>query len=69
MNHTQTEPTPIQVGTAEAAKLLRMSERFLHQLKQDGSIPHIKVGTKIFYNVQSLNDWSKSQEQGGNDNE
>ena len=64
MNDIQTH-APLLVNTREAAKLLCISERKLHSLKQDGTIPHIAMGVKILYSVKSLEAWIAQNEQGG----
>ncbi len=68
MSHPQTQ-APLLVNTRDAAKLLCISERKLHTLKQTGVIPHITMGVKVLYSVESLKAWIAQNEKGGGSHE
>jgi excisionase family DNA binding protein len=48
----------------EVAKLLRLSERTIHRLKDDGKIPYIKVGGVFRFDSIAIDEWLKN---GGTD--
>ncbi|MFC9656988.1 helix-turn-helix domain-containing protein [Bacillus subtilis] len=47
----------------EAADFLGVHKETIYIMVRKGQIPHFKVRKKIFFRVDSLNDWIKQQEQ------
>jgi excisionase family DNA binding protein len=47
----------LALRAGEAARLLRISTRFLAQLTREGKIPHKRVGRAILYPVEELREW------------
>jgi excisionase family DNA binding protein len=38
----------------EAAAMIRMSPRFLHEAKRRGDLPHIKFGNRVFFRPEDV---------------
>jgi len=51
------ENQPLLVNPAIAARLLDISERKLWQMKDDGTIPYVKIGKLIKYHVPTIQKW------------
>ncbi|MBO3796765.1 helix-turn-helix domain-containing protein [Bacillus subtilis] len=47
----------------EAADFLGVHKETIYIMVRNGQIPHFKVRKKIFFRVDSLNEWIKKQEQ------
>lgn len=52
---------PIQVKTAEAARLLRMSVRRVGALARSGMLPSYKIGAARYFSVGCLIQWAREQ--------
>lgn len=52
---------PIQVKTAEAARLLRMSVRRAGALARSGMLPSYKIGAARYFSVGCLIQWAREQ--------
>jgi excisionase family DNA binding protein len=52
----------------EAAKALGISERLLWEWTNQGIIPHVRLGKRIVYPVDSLREWLRRQAQKNADN-
>lgn len=67
--HTNTtikaEPeTPcLTMRPRDAAKALGISERLLWEWTDRGIVPHVRLGKRIVYPVNSLRDWLRRQAQ------
>jgi excisionase family DNA binding protein len=48
--------------TAEAAKMLRISETALNNLRYDGKIPFVRVGKKVFFTREQLESFVSDQQ-------
>ena len=63
------EPRPetprLALTQAEASVALGIGRRLLWARTNDGTIPHVRLGGRILYGVDSLRDWLKRQSQGG----
>ena len=60
--HMQNQvPNALQYKTKEAAKLLNMSERKLHDLLQSGEIHSVKIGGSRYIAHETLLNWIKSK--------
>jgi hypothetical protein len=56
----ETLPPPLNI--VQAAKHLRLSERYLYQLRFYGTGPKSeKVGGRIYYELADLNDWKRAR--------
>lgn len=54
---------PVNMTAREAAKYLKISYWLLLELIKKGEgPPHIKLGSKILINKESLHEWLKSKE-------
>ncbi len=56
---------PILVGIREAAALLGIGTRKLHDLAQSGAVPSLKIGTRRLFPVEALKGWVAQQVKGG----
>jgi excisionase family DNA binding protein len=54
-SHLQTEAMAVSI--AEAARLLKVSERTLWQLARDGKVPHKRVGKQYRFSPEVLRGW------------
>jgi excisionase family DNA binding protein len=61
----KTEPeTPcLAMRPREAAKALGISERLLWEWTNQGVVPHVRLGKRIVYPVDSLREWLRQQAQ------
>lgn len=64
MNYEKIETSRL-LTSREAAAMLGISERTLWTLKDQGEIPHIKIGRSVRYSVTDLNAWINQQRIGG----
>jgi excisionase family DNA binding protein len=53
--------TPLAVSRREAAVMLGISERLLWTWTQAGTIPHVRIGTRVLYPVEQLRQWLSKQ--------
>jgi len=56
------------LNIAEAGEWLGLSESFLYKLVEDDSIPHIRIGRAIRFDIKLLEEWIKEdsdEEEGG----
>ncbi len=51
----------------EAAKALGISERLLWEWTDRGIVPHVRLGKRIVYPVDSLREWLRRQAQNNTD--
>jgi len=61
LNYSSTTPAPLAVGRREAATLLGISERLLWTWTQAGTIPHVRIGSRVLYPVEQLRQWLSKQ--------
>lgn len=54
----------LTVNRQEAAAMLGISERLLWTWTQAGSIPHVRIGTRVLYPVEQLRIWLNKQANG-----
>jgi len=57
--------TKLLLTRVEAAQLLSISERTLFTLTKEGTIPCIRLGHSVRYDVASLRKWISEQSQTG----
>ena len=69
MMKTEPETPCLAMRPREAAKALGISERLLWEWTDRGVVPHVRMGKRIMYPVDSLRDWLRRQAQknAGND--
>lgn len=62
---TKTEPwiPCLAMKPREAAKALGISERLLWEWTDRGIVPHVRLGKRIVYPVDSLREWLQRQAQ------
>jgi len=53
----------LSMRAREAAKALGISERLLWEWTDRGIVPHVRLGKRIVYPVDSLRDWLTRQAQ------
>jgi len=41
----------------EAAQMLNLSKSYLYRETRSGSIPHIRIGSRILFRLADLNSW------------
>jgi len=62
MPNVATQSEVLLVPKREAAHMLGISERTLHDLTRDGVVPHVRLGQRgVRYPVESLKSWIESQ--------
>ena len=55
------------VDSREAARLLNISTRTLWALTARGELLSVRIGRRVLYRVETLNEFTKQQEGPGND--
>ncbi len=48
---------PLAVGSQDAAELISISVRHLWSLTKKNQVPHVRLGKRIIYPVEALNQW------------
>jgi len=61
------EIEPLVVDLRTAARLLGISGRTLHSMKQSGEIPHVRFGNRVLFSIESLKTFILQNEKGGRD--
>jgi excisionase family DNA binding protein len=61
MNTQEKAPSPLAVNRREAAAMLGISERLLWTWTNTGTIPHVRIGTRVLYPVEQLRQWLERQ--------
>jgi excisionase family DNA binding protein len=56
-----TELDRLSVNRREAAAMLGISERLLWTWTNAGTIPHVRIGTRVLYPVEQLRLWLSKQ--------
>jgi excisionase family DNA binding protein len=56
---------PLALRPRDAAAALGISPSTLDRLTRDGQIPHVKINRLVLYRVDSLRQWLKDREEGG----
>jgi excisionase family DNA binding protein len=56
---------PLALRPRNAAAALGISPSTLDRLTRDGQIPHVKINRLVLYRVDSLRQWLKDREEGG----
>lgn len=51
----------LTVNRREAATMLGISERLLWTWTNAGEIPHVRIGTRVLYPVNTLREWLEDQ--------
>lgn len=51
---TETTVERLTVTVAEAAKMIGVSERTIHQLTKDGKLPHKRIGRRLLFPVDAV---------------
>ncbi len=51
----------LAVNRREAASMLGISERLLWTWTKAGTIPHVRIGTRVLYPVEQLRQWLGKQ--------
>ncbi len=59
------EPLRVALTAPEAAKALGIGERLLWSETKSGHIPHVRIGTRVLYPVETLKDWLADQAKRG----
>ena len=59
-------PPRLALSPREAAAALGVSARLLWSETKRGNMPHIRIGTRVLYPVETLKDWLAAQAKGGN---
>jgi excisionase family DNA binding protein len=54
---------PLSVGLEDAAKLIGISGRTLWTMVDRGEVPHVKLGGRLLFRVESLDKWLEEREQ------
>lgn len=61
--NTEPETPCLAMRPREAAKALGISERLLWEWTNQGIVPHVRMGKRIVYPVDSLRNWLRQQAQ------
>jgi excisionase family DNA binding protein len=65
LNAAVTRSTPLLVSEPEAARLLGVSARTVWQLRADGKLPGVKIGSAVRYDPEDLRRFIASAKTGG----
>ncbi|MCC6322114.1 MAG: helix-turn-helix domain-containing protein [Phycisphaerales bacterium] len=49
----------------QAAAMLGISERKLFDLTKSGDVPHVRIGRRVLFRTNTLNEWLRAREQRG----
>jgi len=60
---------PVLVSVREAASLLGISPRMVHELVRRGDLPSVKIGARRLFRPESLAAWAMQQERREGKNE
>ncbi len=60
-NRSPDEQPKLAVSAREAAAMLCISERLLWSWTKSGKVPHLRVGVRVLYSVESLRAWVNEQ--------
>jgi predicted DNA-binding transcriptional regulator AlpA len=55
--------TSLLVNSRDAAQLLSISERSLWTHMKSGSLPHVRIGRSVRYDIVDLREWIDDQKQ------
>jgi hypothetical protein len=58
-------PEPLLVAVPDAARMLCVSPRTLHDLTRAGKVPHVRLQRRVLYPVDRLRQYIASITQGG----
>ena len=58
----QNAPTISVVTENELAETLHLSKWTVRKWRLAGGLPHIKIGRRIFYRLQAVEEWLREQE-------
>lgn len=58
-------PAPLLLNVAEAALLLRLSQRTVWTLTAARELPHIRIGKRVLYPLDQMRQWIAVRVQGG----
>lgn len=58
---TQGVMDQILVNEREAARLLGVCEKTLYNLRTEGRVPHLRLGSRVLYSPDALKKWVESQ--------
>ena len=58
----QNAPTISVVTEIELAETLHLSKWTVRKWRLAGGLPHIKIGRRIFYRLQAVEEWLREQE-------
>lgn len=50
------------MNVKELAEYLKCSQSAIRNLVKDNAIPHFRIGVKINFNKEAINEWIKNQE-------
>ena len=71
--NTTIKPEPeipcLSLRPRDAAKALGISERLLWEWTNQGIVPHVRLGKRIVYPVDSLREWLRRQARNNTDKE
>ena len=57
MNTTSQQERKLLLTRFEAAQVLGICERTLDTYTKDGTIPFLRIGSRVLYSVQALEEW------------
>ena len=63
MNTTSQQTPKLLLTRFEAAQVLGICERTLDTYTKDGTIPFLRIGSRVLYSVQALEQWIAEQSQ------
>jgi len=61
MNTTSQKKPKLLLTRFEAAQVLGVCERTLDTYTKDGTIPFLRIGSRVLYSVQALEEWISKQ--------
>ena len=57
MNTTSQQNSKLLLTRFEAAQVMGICERTLDTYTKDGTIPFLRIGSRVLYSVQALEEW------------
>lgn len=58
------QPAPVFLTVSEAARLLRVTTRFIYQMVAESRIPYHRIGRAVRFEQTELLEWTKAQANG-----
>jgi excisionase family DNA binding protein len=51
---------PVLIDAIAASEALAISQRTLHSLTKAGAVPHVRLGERVLYPLETLREWARN---------